>query len=137
MADHNYYNPFIVVAPDTAAGQGTVPPTYRGRETVAGIQHRLLAEQPYLRTQEEVLFLTDWIKQGHAPDAATEADRQAFFAQPRACLRASPLCKQYGWGIHFDSRGHARLVAVDSEDYQRLSQDESLQQLKAMRSSRG
>ena len=136
MADHNYYSTFIAVAPDTAAMQGTVPPPYRGRETVAGIQHRLLTEQPYLRTQEEVLFLTDWIKQGHATDAATEADRQAFFAQPRACLRASPLCKQYGWGIHFDKQGRAALYPMEGQEYRRLAADPLITQLKAMRSKR-
>ena len=103
---------------------------------MARIQYRLLAGQPYLRTQEEVLFLSDWIKQGHDTDAATAADQAAYFAQPRACLRASPLGKQYGWGIHFDAQGRAALYPMQGEDYQRLAADPDLKQLTAMRSKR-
>lgn len=135
MNDNNYYDTFIQVAEDCPASTGLIPQPWQGKRTVAMLHYDLL-RQPYAHTQEEVLYQTEAIQKGYSQKQETER-RAAFFSQPRACLRTSPLGKKYGWGIHFDSRGHARLVAVDSEDYQRLSQDESLQQLKAMRSSRG
>ena len=61
---------------------------------------------------------------------------RSTFAQPRACLRASPLPKTYGWGLHYDSHGRITLHPVGSPEYVRLSQDSSLTQLRAMRSSR-
>ncbi len=61
---------------------------------------------------------------------------EKYFSQPRACLRASPLPKTYGWGLHYDAEGRITLHAVDSAEYTRLRNDPSLTQLQAMRSSR-
>jgi len=54
----------------------------------------------------------------------------------RACLRASPLPKTFGWGLHHDADGRITLHAVDTPEYAQLSSDASLTQLRAMRSSR-
>lgn len=59
-----------------------------------------------------------------------------FFARPQACLRASPLPKTYGWGLHFDATGRVALYAVESPEYKRFIEDESISHLKAMRSRR-
>jgi len=69
-------------------------------------------------------------------EAQLEHVREKYFAQPRACLRASPPPKTYGWGLHYDEEGRITLHAVDSAEYRRLSQDPSLTHLRAMRSSR-
>jgi hypothetical protein len=58
-----------------------------------------------------------------------------IFAKPQACLRASPLPKSYGWGVHYDAKGLIALVAVESEDYQKLAESD-LKQVYAMRSKR-
>ena len=50
-----------------------------------------------------------------------------------ACLAAA---QDYEWGLHYDDQGRIALHAVDSAEYERLSQDPSLTQLRAMRSSR-
>ncbi|MHB1510054.1 MAG: DUF6157 family protein [Acidimicrobiales bacterium] len=62
--------------------------------------------------------------------------RSEYFAQPRACLRVSPLPKTFGWGLHYDAEGRIKLHAVDSETYAQLGSDPALTQLRAMRSSR-
>ena len=71
--------------------------------------------------------------------AEGEAIRAAFFAKPHPCLRASPLPKRYGWGVHYDAHGRIALYAMESEDYRRLSRggagDPAL--VRAMRNRRG
>jgi len=47
------------------------------------------------------------------------------------------LTKRYGWGIHFDAEGKVALYAVESEEYNHLSQNKNLKMLKAMRSKKG
>ena len=62
--------------------------------------------------------------------------RQAFFAKGQPCLRASPLGKRYGWGIHHDDDCRVALVPLGSDEYQTLAADPTVKQLKAMRSKR-
>ena len=51
-----------------------------------------------------------------------------------ATVRA--LAKRYGWGIHIDSHGRVALVAVESEEYQRLAADPALRHVRAFRTKR-
>lgn len=60
-----------------------------------------------------------------------------FVGRPQECLRASPLPKTYGWGMHFDSDGRVALCALGSCEYDAFQGDESLRQLAAKRSRRG
>lgn len=132
----NYYNTFIEVAPDSAVAEGVVPTARGERKTIALIQYELLAPNPYRYTQEEVLFETYVRHKGIPASELGDELRKAFFAKSQACLRASPLPKQFGWGLHFDSEGRVALYGVESEAYQRFLADEGLTKLKAMRSSR-
>ena len=70
------------------------------------------------------------------PETELSRLRAEYFARPRACLRASPLPKTFGWGLHYDADGWITLHAVDSPEYAQLSIEPSLTQLCAMRSSR-
>jgi hypothetical protein len=93
-----------------------------GRPTVATIQHGLLAEQPYVYRQSDVLLRTHAIKRGIDVDALPDGGaslRAELFARPQACLRASPLGKKHGWGIHFDRDGRAALVGSGTATYDR------------------
>ncbi|WP_432534907.1 DUF6157 family protein [Kineococcus arenarius] len=138
-----YRDTFISVAEDCRAGTGEAPPA-RTRPTVAGVQHTMLTARPGHYTQEEVLLAcspqlraredVDELEQ--LPAEELQQLMAEHFAQPRACLRASPLAKTYGWGLHHDEHGRTTLHAVDSPEYARLSADASLTQLKAMRSRR-
>jgi len=132
----NYYDTFIQIADDSPVGAGTAPAARGERPTVALIQYTLLSERPYGYTQEEVLFETYLRHKGLEPSADERTELwNAFFARPQACLRASPLPKQYGWGVHFDTGGKTALYGAESEAYRAFSAN-AARRLKAMRSSR-
>ncbi|MBI1357935.1 MAG: hypothetical protein GC160_26655 [Acidobacteria bacterium] len=135
----SYRSTFIAVAPDTTAVAGTEPPERSGPKTIARLEYELISSQPYALTQEEVLFRVHTARRG-LPSQEVSARRSQlwneFFSKPMACLRASPLPKTYGWGLHFDAKGRVALVGVESAEYRRLSADASLAQVPAMRSKR-
>ncbi len=104
---------------------------------MASTQYAMLAAAPGRWTQEDVLLAFSPQVRGHD---VSESDlsklREEYFTRPRACLRASPLPKTFGWGLHYDADGRITLHAVDSLEYAQLSIDPSLTQLRAMHSSR-
>lgn len=138
----NYVEAFIAVADDCPVDHGVAPATKAGkRPTMAAIQYALLADAPYTYTQEDVLFLTHARSKGIPLEelaARGEDLRAAFFARPQACLRASPLAKQYGWGFHFDAHGKVALYPRESDEYRALAGNASgaLKVMKALRSGR-
>jgi Family of unknown function (DUF6157) len=134
-----YTDTFIQVAEDCRATTGEAPPERGSGPTVAGVQHAMLAGEPGRWMQEDVLIASAPGVRGRTDIAPDELERlkAEYFAEPRACLRASPLGKTYGWGLHYDAEGRITLHAVGSESYQRLAADPSLTQLRAMRSKRG
>jgi Family of unknown function (DUF6157) len=135
----NYVNTFIAVASDTSATVGTVPPERGGKKSIAVLEYELISAKPYGLTQEEVQFAVHVRRQG-VPAAKLKANRallwEEFFSKSMACMRASPLPKSYGWGLHFNPEGKVALVAVESPKYQQLSGDRSIEQTRAMRSKR-
>jgi hypothetical protein len=131
----NYFNTFIEVAEDCPVEEAMEPPRRGGKQTATTIQHALIANHPYEFTSDDVIFEVFALKNEILPEERAEA-REAFFAKGQPCLRASPLGKRYGWGVHSDAEGKVAIYARESEDYARLANDETLQQLKAMRSKR-
>jgi len=94
-----------------------------GGPTVANTQYAMLAAAPGRWTQEDVLLASSPRVRGRDIDEAELSRlRQEYFNQPRACLRASPLPKTFGWGLHYDADGRITLHAVDSLEYAQLSQ---------------
>ena len=134
MHTTNYYNTFIEVAEDCPALSAEIPPQKGEAKTVANLQFELIAENPYKFTSDEVIFKGFALK--NELSSNLEQEREAYFSKGQACLRASPLTKRYGWGIHHDSEGKVALFPVDSEEYQRFVQDPAIKKVKAMRSSR-
>ena len=124
-----YQGTLITVAGDCPADHGLVPTS-----GVAAFQYALLARHPHELTQAEVLFRT--AHRDITPDDLTHADWDTFFAQPRACLRASPLPKKYGWGLHFDDQGRVALVDMAAAEYRRLKADPHTKVVPALRSAR-
>lgn len=123
MGDLSYYRTLIAVADDCPVSDSVVPAARGGRKTVAVLQYEMLAGNPYVYTQEDVLFETWLARQDPAEvgsAAARERLREEFFARPQPCLRTSPLPKKYGWGLLFDDEGRVALCAVESPEYQRL-----------------
>lgn len=107
--------------------------------TVAGLQHAMLAEQPYVFSSDDVIFATSAAGRAltaTAPARQRQQARDEFFAKGQACMRASPLGKQFGWGVHADANGRIAIHARESARYRELAADPKLKQLKAMRSKR-
>ncbi len=134
-----YVDTFIAVADDCTADIADVPPAeYRGKPTIAAQEFAMLNGHDFEFTMSEVLSQI-WVDRKGGPDMADderEALRAEYFSEGRACFRASPLAKRYGWGFVFDADGKVAIVASDSADYERYSADGELTQLAAMRSSR-
>jgi len=135
----NPLNQFIEIAPDSPTQIAIVPQEKNGKPSIATIEYELLNSKPYGYTLEELKFATH-VRHKHIPPAEQKTNRQQlwseFFAKPYACMRASPLTKQYGWGAHYDKQGKIAIYAVDSEEYRRFVNDHSLKKYFAMRSQR-
>jgi hypothetical protein len=115
---------FVLVAPDCPVSAAVVPVTKGANPTVAVIQYDLLTARPYALTLEDLIFQTHVRRAGltrtEAKARAAEI-RAALFAKPHACMRASPLPKKYGWGVHHDGRGRIALYGVEWEEYLRFA----------------
>jgi hypothetical protein len=125
MHSTNYRNTLITVSGDcpvtAAAAKGG---------TIAERQFARLSAAPYAMTSDELLLAVESERKG----AVTA---EAFFARPQACLRASPLVKKHGYGLHHDAEGRVALVAMESPDYARLLADPAIAKRPGMRSLRG
>jgi hypothetical protein len=116
----NYIDTFIQVAKDCPVTSGVVP-TMRGKKKQAHlIQYELISQNPYLYTQEDVLWETHVRHKELLESQVTPDQRRQFLSKPQPCLRASALPKKYGWGFHFDREGRVALYAMESEEYRRF-----------------
>lgn len=132
MHTTNYRETFITVSPDTKAEVGTVPAK---EGSIAQLQHGLLAATPYALTSDDLLFEVHALRNGVAEADRAEA-RTVFFSKPQACLRASPLVKQFGWGLHHDAEGRVALIGMESDDYRALGQRADVKSVPGIRSKR-
>lgn len=135
MHTTNYFNTFIEVAEDCPVAAAEVPPQKGEAKTVANLHFEMIAENPYKFTSDEVIFAAFAAKNGLTSNLQQERD--LFFSKGQACLRASPLGKRYGWGIHHDAAGKVAVYPIGSEEYERFLKDEKWKRVKAMRSKRG
>ncbi len=119
----NYYDTFITVSRDCPAETGTVPQDKKTGRTKPGIEYDLIANSPYVYTQEELLYEVH-IRHKAIPEEELSARgtqiRDEFYQKPMPCLRASMLPKKYGWGLHFNAEGKIALVPRESADYDRF-----------------
>lgn len=132
---------FVLVAADCAARRGTVPAEKASGPTVARLQYDLLTARPYAMTLEDLIFAVHVRRAGMDESEAAgreESIRASLFAKPHPCMRASPLPKTYGWGVHHDDEGRIALVAVESDDYARFARGEvaGVEVVPAMRNKR-
>ncbi|MBK8902680.1 MAG: hypothetical protein IPM53_15940 [Anaerolineaceae bacterium] len=134
MHTTNYFNTFIEVAEDCPATHGEVPPV-KGSKTAATLQFEMLHGHPYEYTSDDVLFAVFATKNG-IPEEELARQREIFFAKGQPCLRASPLTKRYGWGVHSDDEGKIALFGMETEAYQDMVANRAIVKKKAMRSSR-
>ena len=135
MAEHttNYRSTFIEVAEDCPTDHAQEPPATEV-PTIGALHYRMIAEHPFERTSDDVIFSTWALRRGIDPDDREARDE--FFSRGQACLRASPLGKRYGWGVLSDAEGRVSLVARESEEYALLAADPTLGHTRAMRAKR-
>lgn len=135
MKTTNYKNAFIEVAADCPVSKAEVPPVKGEQKSVANLQFGMIYEHPYRYTSDDVIFKVYATRNSISEDMlATE--RETFFSKGQPCLRTSPLAKRYGWGIHSDENGRVAIYGVDSQEYESLANDSSLEHTRAMSSKR-
>lgn len=131
----NYKNTFIEVAEDCPASIGEIPPMKGDNKTIEKLQFEIISENPYKFTSNDVLFQVYAIRSDLTKKEYGKA-RETFFSKSHACFRASPLTKNYGWGIHNNSEGKIACYGVETEEYKKFKNDENLIKAKAMRTKR-
>lgn len=134
MHTTNYYNTFITVAPDSTADCGTTPPT-KTNKSVALLQWELIINNPYKFTSDELLFDVFAVRNDIIA-SEYESAKSVFFSKGQPCLRASPLTKTYGLGVHYDQHGRIAIYGRESIQYEQWCNDPSVKVLAAMRSSK-
>src|SRR5690625_3042884 len=96
----NYINTFIEVSENIKVSHDKNPITKKEKRTIAAIEYDLISRYPYRFTSDDLLFRVH--AERHAiTEREYTAEREKFFSKGRACLRASPLTKTYGFGIPF------------------------------------
>jgi hypothetical protein len=135
MHTTNYFDTFIEAADDCPVSSAEIPPIKVDNQTIASIQFELIRTNPYKYTSDDVIFHAYAVKNDLTAQEL-EAEKNKFFSKGQACLRASPLTKRYGWGVHSDNNGKIAIYPLGSEEYSRLKNDPGLKQLKAIRSKR-
>lgn len=131
----NYENAFIEVAEDCPATAGEMPPVKADNKTVANLQFDMLYEHPYKYTSDDVIFGV-YARRNEIAKGEAEEARKQFFSKGQACMRASPLTKRYGWGVHSDEHGRIAIYGLETPEYKKLLKDKSLLHVKAMKSKR-
>lgn len=132
MYTTNYTDTLITVSPDCPAEEGLAPPR---PGTVAALQYELLMAHPYGMTSDDLYVAVAAARRG-ADASGHDAIRAELFAKPQACMRASPLVKTYGWGVHHDGDGRVALVGRGSAAYEKLAGDTQVKKVAGMRSRR-
>jgi hypothetical protein len=131
----NYENTFIEAAEDSPAIVGEIPKVKGDTKTVAASQFEIISKNPYKFTSDDVLFQV-FADKNALTKSEYAAAREQFFSKGQACLRASPLTKRYGWGVHNDKDGKIALYGIETPEYQKFMKDKNLKVVKAMRTSR-
>lgn len=131
----NYFNTFIEIAEDTKVTCGTIPPSKSDKKTIAELQYQLIAKHPYVYSSDDVLFQV-FADRNELTSSELTAAKAAFFSKGQACFRASPLTKNYGFGVHSNSEGKIALFPCESEAYQQFLEDPAIKKVKAMKSKR-
>lgn len=141
MPGNAYMDTFILVSDDCPRLEGTPPPAAGEKPSVAVLEYELLSKSPYRYTRDELLFIVHVTRLGLTPAELKARGKQIhgeLFAKPHPCMRASPLPKRYGWGVHHDAQGRIALVSRGSPEYEDLAsgRNGAITVLKAMRNAK-
>ncbi|MCY0968490.1 DUF6157 family protein [Chryseobacterium wangxinyae] len=130
----NYINTFIEVPEDCPVSTSEIPPEKKIK-TLANLQYEKLIQNPYQYSSDDIIFESYVIK-NDISESEKFSEREKFFSRGQPCLRSSPLAKRYGFGFHHNEQGKVALYSVESGEYQKLIQNDSIKKVKAMRSKR-
>lgn len=130
----NYTDTFIEIAEDCPVSKAQLPPEKK-EKTIANLQYEQMVKNPYQYTSDDIIFNCYAIKNDISESERQEA-KTHFFSKGQACLRASPLAKRYGFGIHHNHEGKVAIYPMESTEYQQFLQDDSIKKVKAMRSKK-
>ena len=131
----NYVNTFIVVAEDCPVTFGERPPMKGSEKSTANIQFEIILQNPYKYNSDEVIFYSYATKKDLTENELPE-EKINFFSKGQPCLRASPLTKRYGWGVHHNEDGKIAIYGAETEAYKQFLEDKNLKVVKAMRSKK-
>lgn len=129
----NYYDTFISVAEDCPVAISEIPVAKNDKPTIASLQYELISNNPYRYTSDDVIFGIYSERNGVEN---SRPEREKYLSKGQPCFRSSPLGKRYGWGVHSNSEGKIAIYPIESAEYEKLSKDPDVKQLKAMRSKR-
>jgi hypothetical protein len=133
-------NTFVTVAADCPVEAAETPPRKDENPSVAALQFELLQARPYELTLEDLIYEVHRRREHPGKLTAVQAKqiRTVLFSKSHPCMRASPLPKRYGWGVHHDAQGRLAIYARESKDYARYSTGKvrDVQIVAAMRSKR-
>ena len=135
LSSTNYYNVFIEVAEDTKVNAGIEPPLRGSTKSIANYEFELIHQNPYVYSSDDVFFKVHVLRNNLQSSDLTK-ERELFFSKGRPCFRASPLTKNYGWGVHSNDQGKIAIYGMETEEYARLVKDKNIIKKKAMRSSK-
>lgn len=131
----NYSNTFIEVADDCPRDISEIPKSKGSNKTVAEMQFELIVKNPYKFTSDDVLFQV-FADRNDLTQAEYKEARAQFFSKGQACFRASPLTKQYAFGVHSDKDGKVAIFGRESNEYEQFLKDTTVLKVKAMRTSK-
>ncbi|MBC7866279.1 MAG: hypothetical protein H7X88_01985 [Gloeobacteraceae cyanobacterium ES-bin-316] len=131
----NHKNTFIEVADDCPVRAGETPAAKENSKTIAHMQFEMISKNLYKFTSDDILFFV-FADRTNLKKGEYKKAREQFFSKGQPCLRASPLTKRYGWGIHFDKQGLVALVGCETAEYKKLYNDSTITKVKAMSSKK-
>ncbi|RYY20661.1 MAG: hypothetical protein EOO04_19635 [Chitinophagaceae bacterium] len=135
MTTTNYINTFIAVADDCPVLAAEVPVMKGDKPTAATLQFEMIKNHPYKYDSDSIIFQV-YAEKNEITKSSLREEREKFFSKGQACLRASPLTKRYGWGVHSNADGKVAIFALESREYEAFLKNKSLKQVKAMRSNK-
>jgi hypothetical protein len=131
----NYTDTFIEIADDCPTDKGEIPKPRGDNKTVAEMQYELILNNPYKYTSDDIIFQV-FAHKSDLVESEYKIERERFFSKGQPCLRASPLTKRYGFGVHFNNNEKVALYGRESVEYEKFITDSSIKKVKAMRTSR-
>lgn len=131
MHSTNYTNTLICPADDCEV----VAKIPEKPGSVAALQYRLLIDNAYALTSDDVLCAVAAKRKGLD---CTDMDqfRAAFFSKGQPCFRASPLTKTHGWAVHSDENGYVALLSPVEPRFTELCRNTQVLKVKALRNKR-